>query len=125
MERTPHVMLVGDGAARFAREIGERRGRMLTAEARGLREVGLRKNSWRGCALTAYNRCAGRRWCGSRQRPVAAGAGAPGGRPRGRSRGTHGTVDFLVRARDGRIAGGISTSGWAYKYPGQTEATPG
>jgi len=118
MERTPHVMLVGDGAARFAREIGERRGRMLTAEARRDYEKWLRKNVGAGvrsrlttAALAPLVRLPGSGGSGGGRRA--------GRQARGRSRGTHGTVDFLVRARDGRIAGGISTSGWAYKYPGR------
>src|SRR5919204_2949795 len=36
MERTPHVFLVGAGAARFAREIGATRARNLTASTRAL-----------------------------------------------------------------------------------------
>src|SRR5207244_11216682 len=36
MERTPHVFLVGNGAARFAREIGANRARNLTAATRRL-----------------------------------------------------------------------------------------
>ncbi|TME29147.1 MAG: hypothetical protein E6I64_01375, partial [Chloroflexi bacterium] len=36
MERTPHVFIVGDGAARFAREIRAERTRNLTASTREL-----------------------------------------------------------------------------------------
>src|SRR5207247_5817207 len=36
MERLPHVMLVGAGAGRFAREIGAEAVELLTAETRGL-----------------------------------------------------------------------------------------
>ncbi len=36
MERLPHVMLVGDGAARFAAEIGAERSENLTASTRKL-----------------------------------------------------------------------------------------
>src|SRR5919109_2620490 len=36
MERTPHVMLVGDGAARFAAEIGAERATNLTRSTRQL-----------------------------------------------------------------------------------------
>jgi beta-aspartyl-peptidase (threonine type) len=112
MERTPHVMLVGDGARRFAREIGARRGRLLSNEARVDYERWLRKN----VAPRVRSR-------------LASTDLAPLVRPPGRGKGwrtrdwptgrTHGTVDFLVRTSDGRTAGGISTSGWAYKYPGR------
>src|SRR5207244_1345622 len=43
MERTPHVMLVGAGAARFAREIGAAKAQNLTASTRELWVERLRK----------------------------------------------------------------------------------
>ena len=35
-----------------------------------------------------------------------------------------GTTAFLVRTSDGNLAGGVSTSGWAYKYPGRLGDSP-
>jgi L-asparaginase len=35
-----------------------------------------------------------------------------------------GTVTFLVRDREGHLCGGVSTSGWAYKYPGRLGDSP-
>jgi L-asparaginase len=35
-----------------------------------------------------------------------------------------GTVCFLVRDHDGNWAGGASSSGWAYKYPGRLGDSP-
>jgi beta-aspartyl-peptidase (threonine type) len=65
MGRTPHVMLVGEGAETFATEIGERKGNLVSEEAK-----------------------------------------------------------FLVRSSEGNLAGGVSTSGCAYKYPGRLGDSP-
>jgi L-asparaginase len=112
MERTPHVMLVGDGAARFAREIGERRRRMLTGQAAADYRKWVRENLPPG----VRGNLAG----ADLAKLVRPPAGGKGWRTTRWSRERcHGTVDFLVRGRDGRTAGGISTSGWAYKYPGR------
>lgn len=113
MERTPHVMIVGEGAARFAREIGAERGRLLTGEARADYDKWLRRHvsaSVRArlprADLAPLIRRPGAERRGSRTKRVAAAF-------------THGTVDFLVRTASGSMAGGISTSGWSYKYPGR------
>jgi L-asparaginase len=39
-------------------------------------------------------------------------------------RGSHGTVISLVRDRSGSFGGGVSTSGWDYKYPGRLGDSP-
>jgi beta-aspartyl-peptidase (threonine type) len=36
----------------------------------------------------------------------------------------HGTVNFIARDRDGNLACGVSTSGWAWKYPGRLGDSP-
>jgi beta-aspartyl-peptidase (threonine type) len=36
----------------------------------------------------------------------------------------HGTVNFLCRDRNGEFASGVSTSGWAWKYPGRVGDSP-
>jgi L-asparaginase len=36
----------------------------------------------------------------------------------------HGTVTLMVRDRHGDIASGVSTSGWAWKYPGRVGDSP-
>jgi beta-aspartyl-peptidase (threonine type) len=125
MEQTPHVMLVGEGAARFAREIGVERSDLLTPRARAEYEKWLRAHvpAKVRSGLASANLIPLIRPPGSRGRRTAAGrAGVGRGRRartrRGRDAG-HDTVGFLARARDGRMAGGISTSGWAYKYPGR------
>jgi L-asparaginase / beta-aspartyl-peptidase len=111
MERTPHVMLVGEGAARFAGEIGAEKGELLTDEARRDYARWLKRHvpaelaaSWPDAPLAPLV-----------QRPdMSAGADGPAGSASAPSRGT---TTFLVRSGKGRTAGGVSTSGWAYRYP--------
>ncbi len=105
MERLPHVMLVGKGAARFAAEISAERAELLTARARRayerwvLRRLGSRNRLRRGrlaelCWLAAAD--------------IA----------------TKGTVVYLAMDREGNIGAGTSTSGWAYRYPGRVGDSP-
>jgi L-asparaginase len=107
MERTPHVMLVGEGAELFAAEIGERKGNLLSEEARADYESWLKDHVPR----EGYER-----WPDV---PLASLIPLPA------NRGTaHGTTVFLVRSSEGNLAGGVSTSGWAYKYPGRLGDSP-
>ena len=104
MERTPHVFLVGDGAARFAREIGAERTRNLTAATRALWVKRLRDT--------------GETPAGVRRRakllPVV----------RKTVREERGTVNFLALDRKRNLASAVTTSGWAYKYPGRVGDSP-
>ena len=107
MEQLPHVMLVGDGAARFAAEVGAERAELLTADARQ------RYDEWM------------RRHVPARQDP--AWPSVPLARhawESAREFGIGGTVLFLVQDRQGRIAAGTSTSGFANGYPGRVGDTP-
>jgi beta-aspartyl-peptidase (threonine type) len=104
MERTPHVFIVGDGAARFAREIGAERTQNLTPSTRTLwverlRSVGETPSSIRRRAKLL---------------PVV----------RRTVREERGTVNFLALDRRGDIASAVTTSGWAYKYPGRVGDSP-
>jgi L-asparaginase len=99
MERLPHVLLVGEGVARFAAECGLERGENLTEEARAYWE------RWRAANTdeTALARLAWR-------------AADP--------MHTHGTTVYLARDAHGHMAAGVSTSGWALKYPGRLGDSP-
>jgi beta-aspartyl-peptidase (threonine type) len=104
MERTPHVFIVGDGAARFAREIGAERTQNLTPSTRKLwverlRSVGETPSSIRRRAKLL---------------PVV----------RRSVRDERGTVNFLALDQRGDIASAVTTSGWAYKYPGRVGDSP-
>jgi len=98
MERTPHVLITGDGAARLAADIGETQESLLTDDerARWAAEVGGSKAD-----LLAQVR--------QLTRDPREGAG---------------TVDFLAIDRDGNLASAVSTSGWAFKHPGRLGDTP-
>ena len=104
MERLPHVLLVGDGAARFAREIGAETAELLTPETRRLwlerlGEIGTTE------AWVARERALA---------PIVWKAAIE----------ELGTVNFLGVARKGRFASAVTTSGWAYKYPGRVGDSP-
>jgi beta-aspartyl-peptidase (threonine type) len=110
MEDLPHVMLAGEGAARFAAEIGLAREELLTSEA---------LDTWR-------EGIAGRLPAAFRDAQGTIIAELLG-------RATHlatdpervaGTVNFIAQDRAGRIASAVSTSGWAWKYPGRLGDSP-
>jgi beta-aspartyl-peptidase (threonine type) len=104
MERTPHVMLVGDGAARFAAEIGAERIANLTPSTRklwveALAAVGETPSSVRRTKklLPITRRVIAKRL---------------------------GTVNFIALDRKGNLASAVTTSGWGYKYPGRVGDSP-
>jgi L-asparaginase len=107
MERLPHVMLVGEGAARFAREIRAESAEMLTQAARTKHTRWLKRHVPADVL---------RRWP---HVPLARFAWESG-----RDYAAGGTVIFLARDRRGSIAAGASTSGWARKYPGRLGDSP-
>jgi beta-aspartyl-peptidase (threonine type) len=104
MEKTPHVFLAGDGAARFANEIGATRAQTLTAATRKLWVERLREAGETPASVRRR----------SRLLPVV----------RRTVREERGTVNFLAIDRRGNVASAVSTSGWAYKYPGRVGDSP-
>jgi len=107
MERLPHVMLVGEGASRFAREIGEPPEAALTDGARAAHAEWVARD---------VAPAVGAGW---RTGPLAAHAWAAA-----RRLGSKDTVVFLAVDGDGGVAAATSTSGWAYKYPGRLGDSP-
>jgi beta-aspartyl-peptidase (threonine type) len=114
MDELPHVLIAGDGAARLASETGFTPRNLLTPEAEAI---------WRGrlgdapASLTQNDRYLARiREIVTRTAsdPELAIHGEP----------PHGTVNFLARDRNGDIASAVSTSGWAWKYPGRMGDSP-
>ena len=105
----PHVLLAGAGAERFAREIGaEQWGEMLTREIREL---------WRRRLAASAD---------SREFP-APDADAPlldWVKLATDPERVAGTVNFIAIDGAGDIAAGVSTSGWAWKYPGRIGDSP-
>jgi len=103
MERLPHVMLVGAGAARFASEIGAEEGDLLTPESR---------DAWVS------------RLRGARHTPASiatARALAPVVVEMVEERGT---ANFIAIDERADIASAVTTSGWGFKYPGRVGDSP-
>ena len=107
MERTPHVLLVGEGAERLAAECGLERAENLTREGAAFWE------HWRASAIPGDE---ARAWPPDALAPLAWRAADPVH--------THGTTVFLARDGRGHMAAGVSTSGWALKYPGRLGDSP-
>lgn len=110
MDELPHVLLVGEGAARFAAEMGFPAEELLTEAAAEVYRQGLSgalpddKRDW----LT-----------GGIERNLTRLARITADPER-----AAGTVNFIAQDRDGNIACAVSTSGWAWKYPGRLGDSP-
>jgi L-asparaginase / beta-aspartyl-peptidase len=104
MDRLPHVLVVAEGAARLAAELGMVEEDVLTDEAAKVWRAGVE----------------GRLAEGSRQADLLSHVASLVTDPEQAS----GTVNFLALDRQGRIASAVSTSGWAWKYPGRLGDTP-
>ena len=102
MQDLPHVLLVGEGAARFAGEIGATTSEMLTEESAA------EHNQWMDAHVPLVDR---RAWPDV---PLA-----PHVWTSAKGHGAHGTTVYLAVDRAGNLAGGASTSGWSRKYPGR------
>jgi len=95
MEKTKHVLLVGAGAAAFAKEQGFESQNLLTEEQNK------KWNDWKAKQAKAPN--------------VKGKAAAPP---------NHDTIALVGMDSAGHIAGGCSTSGLAYKLPGRVGDSP-
>ncbi|MBK8021099.1 MAG: isoaspartyl peptidase/L-asparaginase [Chloroflexi bacterium] len=103
MRLLPHVLLVGEGAAKFAHEIGAERGDLLTPDMR---------DKWRF-------------WCREHDFHPERGDHLTDVVFRGRDpQRTGGTTVYLAQDSYGDIAVATSTSGWAWKHPGRLGDTP-
>ncbi len=103
MQDLPHVLLVGEGAERFAAECGFETAELLTAEAREIYLRGLR-----GEENTPY--------AGAAARAMVHRLAMQPERASGKDAGT---VNVLALDSRGEICAGVSTSGFAWKYPGR------
>jgi beta-aspartyl-peptidase (threonine type) len=108
MEELPHVLLVGAGAERFAREMGFPETDLLTPEAKAIwQEIfdtkvppGYEERLAYVDSIRRYAKLAA-----DPERPNE-------------------TVNFIARDAAGNIATGVSTSGWSWKYPGRLGDSP-
>jgi beta-aspartyl-peptidase (threonine type) len=103
MELTPHALLVGRGAEDFAREAGFPEESVLTPEAAEEWSARLRENV---PAKDMPELLARRKLL-----PFVLLARDP--------QRIHGTVNVIARDGNGDTVSGVSTSGWAWKYPGR------
>jgi N4-(beta-N-acetylglucosaminyl)-L-asparaginase len=110
MEQTDHVLLVGEGALKFALAMGFRREDLLTDESRE------RWLKWRRDLSPHDN------WIDPRDRlPEAAPENRQAGRPIPRSPGT---INCNAVDAAGNISGVTSTSGLSFKLPGRVGDSP-
>lgn len=107
LEKLPHVMLVGKGVAIFAHENGLEKIDQLPPEVIAAHQQWLKRNiipeildNWPNVPLSGYT------W------------------PKPDIKSEKDTVIFLTRNKKGQFAGGASTSGWDYKYPGRLGDSP-
>jgi beta-aspartyl-peptidase (threonine type) len=108
MDHLPHVLLVGQGAHRFAVEMGFERTNLITEAARQAWEERLRaampEETFHGLPELPDLW----RWVEMATDPERA----------------RGTVNFLAQDVQGNLCAGTSTSGWAWKYPGRLGDSP-
>jgi beta-aspartyl-peptidase (threonine type) len=108
MERLPHVFLAGRGAERFAAELGMEREELLTEEARRIwaERLGQEMPAEEVDDLAEDPHLS--RWLAMTIDPAKA----------------RGTVNVIALDAAGDVAVGVSTSGWAWKYPGRLGDSP-
>ncbi len=117
METLPHVLLAGEGAAQFAREMGFEEEELLTEEARAIWKRRLEADAGElPPGVARYYRHMARFARALAKDPEAAAE----------EYGTDvtGTVVVIAQDQQGRLAVATSTSGWAWKYPGRVGDTP-
>jgi L-asparaginase / beta-aspartyl-peptidase len=107
LERLPHELLVGDGAMRFAAEIGAERAELLMPHA---------EQAWKKWFANEVSKEDRARWPNVALAEYCRHAIDP---EVGRD-----TTVFLAIDRVGKVASGTSTSGWGWKYPGRLGDTP-
>ncbi len=107
MRRLPHEFLVGDGAARFAREIGAETTDNLTENSR---------RAWQAWFENEVPEKDRTRWAEAPLADLCRHAIDP---EVGRD-----TTVFIAHDRGGDVCSGTSTSGWAWKYPGRVGDSP-
>ena len=101
----PHVMLAGEGAERFAREIAaERCETMLSDEIKTVWRKRLKDNGLETLDVDT---------------PLLDSVAMATDPER-----VAGTVNFIAIDKRGDICSGVSTSGWAWKYPGRIGDSP-
>ncbi|RZK92716.1 MAG: glycosylasparaginase [Pedobacter sp.] len=107
MEKTPHVMLAGDGALQFALEQGFKAENLLTANSKKDWEIWLKKAEYKPTSNIEnqlYDKAAPERLPGNQY--------------------NHDTIGMLALDAQGNLAGACTTSGMAYKLHGRIGDSP-
>jgi beta-aspartyl-peptidase (threonine type) len=108
MENLPHVFLVGQGAGRFAAEMGFEQRDLLTEEAHQAWQQRLQADVPQEVLSRLAEQPDLWKWVTLAADPER----------------TRGTVNFIAQDSRGDICVGVSTSGWACKYPGRLGDSP-
>lgn len=106
MEKLPHVMLVGDGAELLASELGFSKIPVLFEQSERDFET------WKETTDSAF----------SQEVPLYERIHRLADKKSGDV--AKGTVTYLIIDNNGHMCGGVSTSGWAYGYPGRLGDSP-
>jgi N4-(beta-N-acetylglucosaminyl)-L-asparaginase len=107
MEKTPHIVLVGEGALQFALSEGFEKRNLLTPESEKAWRDWLKESKYQpkmNIENESYRK--------NRETPM------PGGKD------NHDTIGILSLDSAGRLAGGCTTSGMAFKMPGRVGDSP-
>lgn len=104
MEKTPHVMLVGEGALQFALEQGFKKEKLLTAES---------EQAWKEWLKTAKYEPAV-----NSEVKTYSPSEMPGGK------NNHDTIGMLALDAAGNLSGACTTSGMAFKMRGRVGDSP-
>ena len=105
----PHVLLAGEGAERFAAEMGfEKQADMLTPEIREARNELMNSEMSTEVFANLASSVDLHQWVTLATDPEK----------------TRGTVNVLAQDHNGNLCTGVSTSGWAWKYPGRVGDSP-
>ena len=114
MESLPHVLIGGDGPMRLAEEFGLEKKNLLTSEAEAIWKSRLDDDADRDVSYMTKMREMVNMAAQDPEIAEQTGTGEP----------PHGTVNFIAMDSHGDIATGVSTSGWAWKYPGRMGDSP-
>ena len=123
MDRLPHSFIAGDGTRRLAEELGFTARDLLDPETEriwreGLAAEGITDADASERSLDQVMQMVARLSADpERTHELYRPSEAPDEPP-------HGTVNVLARDRDGNLASAVSTSGWAWKYPGRLGDSP-
>lgn len=111
MEHLPHALLVGEGAARFAHEMGFDEADLTTEKSLEIWRERLQSD------LPYFQKMRDIAGAMAQDPELAAQQYNEGN-------SVTGTVNFIARDQEGLIAVAVSTSGWAWKYPGRVGDSP-